>query len=123
LHCNLLDCKCQAESLLLSEEDFFGDVEKVIGLAPGDVVYYFSERKEDQSFTEPAEKGRGNGVEATREEAPVSKDMGSWKDRKALGERIKGKGKRSKDKGSRRKEQGESTEERKQKAVSRKQMV
>ena len=43
----------------------------------GDVVYYFTERKEDQSLTEPAEKGGGNGVEATREEAPVSKDMGS----------------------------------------------
>jgi hypothetical protein len=40
------------------------------------VVYYFTERKEDQSPTELAGKGRGNGVEATREEAPVSKDMG-----------------------------------------------
>jgi hypothetical protein len=44
--------------------------------ALGDVVYYFTERKEDQSLTEPVEKGRGNGVEPTREEAPVSKDMG-----------------------------------------------
>jgi hypothetical protein len=46
------------------------------GRALGDVVYYFTERKEDQSLTEPAEKGRGNGVEAKREEAPVSMDMG-----------------------------------------------
>ena len=49
----------------------------------GDVVYYFTERKEDQSFTEPAEKGRGNEVEATKEEASVSKDIRSWKDRRA----------------------------------------
>jgi hypothetical protein len=48
----------------------------LVRMALGDVVYYFTERKEDQSPTELAGKGRGNGVEATREEAPVSKDMG-----------------------------------------------
>jgi hypothetical protein len=58
------------------------------GRALGDVVYYFTERKEDQSLTEPAKKGRGNGFEHTREEAPVSKDMGQQKGTRRKEKRI-----------------------------------
>ena len=52
----------QAEAQLPSGVKAVWELEKAYrGLALGDVVYYFTERKEDQSLTEPAEiagKGR-----------------------------------------------------------------
>jgi hypothetical protein len=47
-----------------------GDTSLFLGEALGDVVYYFTKRKEDQSLTEPAEiAGKGRVGLSNRERA------------------------------------------------------